>query len=108
MALSNLPNLRQVEYRNDALRHFRDAGQEDNIAVGAACNKSSDYVRLLHVVPNEYNYGKTPAGKSVDEEADNELVVFEANDELRGFQERHGMTLEEWANFTFRQQVRVI
>jgi hypothetical protein len=28
---------------------------------------------MLHSVPNEYNYGRTPAGKPVDEEADNQL-----------------------------------
>lgn len=76
-------------------------GQSDNTAVGSACSKSGDYVRMLHAVPNEYNYGKTPAGKPIDEEADNQLLVFDANDETQGFQERHGMTLEEWAAATF-------
>ncbi|MFD2614636.1 hypothetical protein [Paenibacillus gansuensis] len=73
--------------------------QVDNTAIGAACTKSGDYVRMLHAVPNEYNYGKK--GKPVDEEADNELLVFDANYETNGFQERHGMTLEEWASLTF-------
>lgn len=75
--------------------------QIDKTAVGAACNKSGDYVRLLHAVPNEYNYGKTPTGKPIDEEADNKLLVFNEDDEMKGFQERHGMTLEEWASITF-------
>ncbi|CAM4053099.1 hypothetical protein L1N85_19900 [Paenibacillus alkaliterrae] len=73
----------------------------DNTAIAAACNKSGDYVRLLHAVPNEYNYGKTPTGKPVDEEADNVLLVFDSEDESEEFQERHGMTLEEWAERTF-------
>lgn len=77
------------------------AGQVNNTAVGAACTKSGDYVRMLHAVPNEYNYGKLPKGQMIDEEGDNELLVFDANDETKGFEERHGMTLEEWASITF-------
>lgn len=73
----------------------------DNTALAAACNKSGDYVRLLHALPNEYNYGKTPAGKSIDEVADSVLLVFDSNDESEKFHERHGMTLEEWAKSTF-------
>lgn len=76
-------------------------GQVDNTALGSACHKSGDFVRLLHAKPNEYNYGRTPAGKLVDEEADSTLFVFDADDETKGFQERHGMTLEEWAAATF-------
>lgn len=75
--------------------------QVDNTALAGACNKSGDYVRLLHAVPNEYNYGKTLAGKPVDEEADSQLLVFSADDESKEFQERNGMTLEEWAALTF-------
>lgn len=74
-------------------------GQADNTAVGAACNKSGDYVRMLHAIPNDYNYGS--AGHGVDEAADNSLLIFDAEEEPKGFQERHGMTLEEWAALTF-------
>ncbi|OME78571.1 hypothetical protein BK120_22800 [Paenibacillus sp. FSL A5-0031] len=76
--------------------------QINNTALAAACNKAGDYVRFLHAVPNEYNYGKTPEGKQVDEVADSMLLVFDADDESGKFQERHGMTLEEWAALTFR------
>ncbi len=76
-------------------------GQIDNTAMGAACSKSGDYVRLIHAVPNESNYGKLPNGQKVDEEADEQLLIFDADDETKGFQERHGMTLEEWAALTF-------
>ncbi|MCZ8516312.1 hypothetical protein O9H85_28760 [Paenibacillus filicis] len=76
-------------------------GQADNTAIGAACSKSGDYVRLLHAVPNEYNYGKTPSGKPVDEEGDSQLLIFDSSDETKSFHERHGMTLEEWAAITF-------
>ncbi|MEB9895717.1 hypothetical protein P4K96_19800 [Bacillus cereus] len=30
----------------------------NNTALAAACKKSGDYVRLMHAVPNEFNYGK--------------------------------------------------
>lgn len=73
----------------------------NNTAMAAACSKSGDYVRLLHAVPNEYNYGRLPNGKTVDEDADSELLVYDATDEREGFQNKHGMTLEEWALQTF-------
>jgi hypothetical protein len=76
-------------------------GQVDSTAVGAVCSNKGDYVRLLHAVPNDYNYGRTPTGERVDEEADAQLLVFDADDEVEGFKERHGMTLEEWAALTF-------
>ncbi|MFC5402350.1 hypothetical protein [Cohnella soli] len=76
-------------------------GQVDNTAVGSACNKSGDFVRMLHAKPNEYNLGRTPAGKPVDEDADSQLLVFDVDDETMGFKERHGMTLEQWALNTF-------
>lgn len=72
----------------------------DNTALAAACNKSGDYVRLLHAVPNEYNYGRTPTGAGIDEDADNVLLVFD-EDESKSFVEQHGMTLEEWAEKSF-------
>lgn len=76
-------------------------GQVDNTAVGMSCNKSGDYVRLLHAVPNAYNQGKTPMGKPIDEEADSQLLIYDSEDETKIFHERHGMTLEEWAEITF-------
>ncbi|MGU3473225.1 hypothetical protein ACLBWT_19020 [Paenibacillus sp. D51F] len=76
-------------------------GQADNTAVGAACNKSGDYVRLLHATPNVYNLGKTSVGTPIDVEADSQLLVFDQKDEIEGFKEQHGMTLEEWAAATF-------
>ena len=78
------------------------AGQTDNTAMGSACSKSGDFVRMLHAKPNEYNMGRTPAGKLVDEEADSQLLVFDADDETKGFKEQHGMTLQEWAAETFK------
>jgi hypothetical protein len=72
-----------------------------NTAMAAACVQSGDYVRLLHAVPNEYNYGRLANNKKVDEEGDNELFVFDAADENEGFQKKHGLTLEEWALNTF-------
>ena len=75
----------------------------DNTALGNACAKSGDYVRLIHAQPNEYNYGWTPTGEKIDEKADDELLIFDANkvDEAEGFEIQHGMTLEEWAKMTF-------
>jgi hypothetical protein len=101
-----LPTCRICDKLNAEMTHCAIFGaltprQSDNTTVGAACSKSGDYVRMLHAVPNEYNYGKTPAGKAVDEEADNQLLVYDADDETENFHERHGMTLEEWASITF-------
>ncbi|QHW35553.1 hypothetical protein GZH47_32220 (plasmid) [Paenibacillus rhizovicinus] len=79
-------------------------GQVDNTAVGNACSKSGDYVRMLHAKPNEYNLGRTPAGKPIVDEEESQLLVFDADDETKGFQERHGMSLEEWAISTFGEK----
>lgn len=57
----------------------------DNTAVGATCNKSGDYVLLIRAAPNEYNNGKTPSDKPVDEEKDNQHLVFDAEDETQSF-----------------------
>lgn len=76
-------------------------GQVDNTALGSACNKSGDFVRMLHAKPNEYNMGRTPTGQPIDEEADSQLLVFDAEDEAEGFKMHTGMTLEEWAFRTF-------
>ncbi|WP_275901201.1 hypothetical protein [Paenibacillus periandrae] len=37
--------------------------------------------------------GKFPAGKPVDEEANNEPLIMEPNNKTKGFRVRHGMTL---------------
>ncbi|MFE5321540.1 hypothetical protein ACFQ88_22795 [Paenibacillus sp. NPDC056579] len=74
----------------------------NNTAIGAACVKSGDYVRLLHAVPNDYNYGRMSNGKPVDEDKDSELLVFSAVDEREGFKQQHGISLEEWAEMAFK------
>jgi hypothetical protein len=73
----------------------------DNTALAAACVKGGEYVRLLHAVPNEFNYGIYPNAKIIDEEGDNELLVYDVTDEREGFKSKHGMTLEEWAQQAF-------
>ncbi|AGA60094.1 hypothetical protein Theco_4097 (plasmid) [Thermobacillus composti KWC4] len=78
-----------------------DPNDIDNTAIGAACAKSGDFVRFIHAVPNEYNFGKTLDGRPKDEAAESELLIYDANDEKKGFEIKHGMTLEEWARITF-------
>jgi hypothetical protein len=56
---------------------------------------------LLHASPNEYNYGCLPGGKLVDEEEDRQLYIFDKKDETDKFIEKHGITLEQWANSFF-------
>lgn len=76
----------------------------NNTAIGAACSNSGDYVRLLHAVPNHYNYGFTPDGKKIDETSDEELLIFDAGKELEGFTLKHGISLEEWAQQAFKEK----
>ncbi|MEK5400155.1 hypothetical protein [Paenibacillus sp. FSL K6-2859] len=73
----------------------------DNTALAGACSLSGEYVRLLHASPNEYNYGRLPDGKLVDEEEDRQLFIFDKKDETDKFIEKHGITLEQWANSFF-------
>jgi hypothetical protein len=73
----------------------------DNTAIAGACSLSGEYVRLLHASPNEYNYGRLPGGKLVDEEEDRQLYIFDKKDETDKFIEKHGITLEQWANSFF-------
>ncbi|WP_336775089.1 MULTISPECIES: hypothetical protein [unclassified Paenibacillus] len=76
-------------------------GQLDNTALAATCDKSGDYIRYIHAVPNNFNYGKTSTGKPIDEEGDSQLLVYSADDETLDFKERHGISLEQWAQETF-------
>lgn len=101
------PTCRLCDKMNEEMTHcaiFGAIATEDvnNTAMAASCVASGDYVRLLHAVPNEYNYGQGKNGQTVDEIADNELLVFDSSDESIGFEKVHGMTLEEWAQRTFR------
>ncbi|MDN8593173.1 hypothetical protein Q0V21_31070 [Paenibacillus sp. 11B] len=80
--------------------------ETNNTAIGAACTKSGDYVRLLHAVPNDFNYGFTSDGKTIDEAADEELLVYDAGKELDGFKLKHGLTLQEWAEQAFSERKR--
>jgi hypothetical protein len=103
------PTCRICEKLNHQMTHCAVYGpispeNIDNTALGSACAKSGDYVRLIHAQPNEYNYGRTPTGEKIDEKADSELLVFDAVDEAEGFEIRHGMTLEEWAKITFGEK----
>lgn len=100
------PTCRLCDKMNAELTHCAIYGAMapeniNNISMAGSCVKSGDYVRLLHAVPNEYNYGQTVNGNVVNEEASNELLVFDAEDEREGFQHKHGITLEEWAIQTF-------
>lgn len=74
----------QNEYWAHTLRYlWRDIPENiNNTAIGSSCKLSGDYVRLLHAVPNEYNYGRAVSPReSVDEEADKELFIFNRVDE---------------------------
>lgn len=73
----------------------------DNTALAGACSLSGEYVRLLHAVPNEYNYGHLLGGKLVNEEEDRQLFIFDKKDESDKFIENHGISLEQWASFFF-------
>ncbi|AWP25310.1 MULTISPECIES: hypothetical protein [Paenibacillus] len=102
------PTCRICEKLNDEMTHCAVFGpiSPDNInntALGGACAKSGDYVRLLHARPNEYNYGRG-SSKTVDEQEDEELLVFDASDEAEGFKIQNGITLEEWAKLTFGEK----
>ncbi|GKS12864.1 hypothetical protein YDYSY3_38640 [Paenibacillus chitinolyticus] len=74
----------------------------NNTAIGAACLKSGDYVRSLHAIPNEYNYRL--GENKTDEIADEALLIFDAKNENEGFKNKHGMSLEEWAQQTFGEK----
>lgn len=95
------PTCRLCEKMNTELTHCAIFGaitdeNINNTAIGAACSLSGDYVRLLRAVPNEYNLGKLPNNQTVNEESDQELLIF-SNDESLDFINNHGITLEEWA-----------
>ncbi len=96
------PTCRLCDKMNAELTHCAIYGNTDskninNTALAAACSKAGDYVRLLHAVPNEYNYGRLPNQGKVDEDADNELVIYDGNDESKDFSNKHGVSIEEWA-----------
>lgn len=83
----------------------------DNTAMGNACSKSGDYVRLIHTVPNQYNYGFMPDGQKIDESGDDQLLIFDVPhtleaevDESELFSYQNGMTLEEWASKMFTME----
>ncbi len=100
------PTCRICEKLNDEMTHCAVFGaitpeNTNNTALGAACAKLGDYVRLLHARPNEYNYGYRQVDSVVAEREDEELLVFDAADEAEGFQIQNGITLEEWARMTF-------
>lgn len=100
------PTCRLCDKMNSELTHCAIYGAVapeniNNIGMAGVCVKAGEYVRLLHAVPNEYNYGPLINGKIVDEKESNELLVFDAVNEKDGFQHKYGMTLEEWAIQTF-------
>lgn len=101
------PTCRLCEKLNAEMTHCAIYGKLapeniDNTALAGVCAKGGEYVRMLHAVPNEFNYGKLPKGKKIDEEADETLFIFNASDEKEGFQIQHGMSLEEWAQQVFK------
>ncbi|QQZ64530.1 hypothetical protein JI735_34405 (plasmid) [Paenibacillus sonchi] len=96
------PTCRLCEKMNTELTHCAIYGaitaeNINNTAIGAACAMSGEYVRLLRAIPNEYNYGKLPNKQIVDEEADQELHIYDGGDESVDFIHNHGISLEEWA-----------
>lgn len=100
------PTCRLCNKMNNEMTHcaiFGAVSPENinNTAMAAACVKSGDYVRLLHAIPNEFNYGRLKNGKTIDESGDNQLFIYDAADERDGFKNTHEMTLEEWARITF-------
>jgi hypothetical protein len=98
------PTCRVCDKLNETMTHCTVYGpispeNLDNTAIGAACQKSGDYVRFIHAVPNEFNY----QDPSMDE-LNNQLLVYSRSDEEDLFLGKHGMTLEEWAKIAFRKE----
>lgn len=65
------------------------------------CVRSGDYIRLIQSKPNENNFVYQQAFIE-----NCELEVHSKIEEDGTFKLVHGMTLEEWANITFRKVER--